>query len=92
MPAAPVVDGAELVGDRQLAARGLFVEVTHPECGTHPWPRLPVELSRTPARIGRPAPLLGEHNREVLTDWAGLSDDELAALEARGVVATEPPA
>jgi crotonobetainyl-CoA:carnitine CoA-transferase CaiB-like acyl-CoA transferase len=91
VPAAPVVDGAELVDDPHLAARDAFVELTHPDCGTHSWPRLPVRLDRTPAGPGRPAPLLGEHNREVLTGWAGLSDGELAALEARGVVATEPP-
>jgi crotonobetainyl-CoA:carnitine CoA-transferase CaiB-like acyl-CoA transferase len=91
VPAAPVVDGPALVGDPHLAARSFFVEVTQADSGTHPWPRLPILLGATPAKIQGPAPLLGEHNHEVLADWGGLSPGELAGLEAAGVLATEPP-
>jgi crotonobetainyl-CoA:carnitine CoA-transferase CaiB-like acyl-CoA transferase len=40
--------------------------------------------------ITRPAPTLGEHNRDVLGEELGLDDDELAALEASGLIGTRP--
>jgi crotonobetainyl-CoA:carnitine CoA-transferase CaiB-like acyl-CoA transferase len=92
VPAAPVVDGPALVADPHLAARRFFVELDHPEAGTHPWPRLPARLASSPATYRRPAPLLGQHNHEVLTGWAGYTAEEVDALVARGVVTTEPPA
>jgi crotonobetainyl-CoA:carnitine CoA-transferase CaiB-like acyl-CoA transferase len=50
----------------------------------------PVRFSRTPASASRrDAPLVGEHNREVLVE-AGLSDDEISALEASGVLRSRP--
>lgn len=89
--AAPVADAPQVLADPHLAARGFFVPVAHPEAGTHPWPRLPVVLSATPATIRRPAPLLGQHNHEVLTTLAGLDEATLAALLAAGAVADRPP-
>ncbi len=89
--AAPVADAAEVLADPHLAARGFFVPVEHPEAGTHPWPRLPVVLSATPATVRRPAPLLGQHNHEVLTTLASLDEPTLARLEAEGAVAERPP-
>jgi crotonobetainyl-CoA:carnitine CoA-transferase CaiB-like acyl-CoA transferase len=41
-------------------------------------PGAPVKMSRTPARVGRRAPLLGEHTREVLEE-AGCTEEEIAA-------------
>ncbi len=90
--AAPLADAADVLADPHLAARGFFVPVAHPEAGTHPWPRLPVVLSATPATIRRPAPLLGQHNHEVLTALAGLDETTLARLEAEGAAADRPPA
>ena len=43
-------------------------------------------LSKSPSRVRRHAPLLGEHNREVLCGYLGLSEDELAELAERRVV------
>jgi hypothetical protein len=39
----------------------------------------------------RPAALLGQNNKSILVDLAGLSESELTELENLGVVATEPP-
>ncbi len=89
--AAPVTDAAQVLADAHLTARSFFVSVEHPEAGTHPWPRLPVVLSATPATVRRPAPLLGQHNHEVLTALAGLDQATLARLEADGAVAERPP-
>lgn len=90
--AGAVLDAAELVSDPHLEARGAWVEVDQPAIGAFRTPLMPIRLSRTPAQVRRPAPLLGQHNREVLRDLAGLHDDLIAALEADDVVTDRPPA
>jgi len=46
-------------------------------------PGYPVRMEHTPWRLSRPAPKLGEHTREVLTEWLGYSADQLSAVGAR---------
>ena len=73
-----------------LHERGFFETVGHPVNAAAPHSTLPVRLAEGPATFHRsPAPLLGEHNREVL-GALGVSDDELAALERDGVIGTAP--
>jgi crotonobetainyl-CoA:carnitine CoA-transferase CaiB-like acyl-CoA transferase len=70
----------------QLAARGFFEELDHPVIGTSRYSTLPMRFSRAKGRIHRRhAPLLGEHNGELLTAL-GLTPVEQAALEADGVI------
>ncbi len=47
---------------------------------------VPIKLSRTPGALGGPAPALGQHTEEVLTELLGLSSDEVAELKAEGVI------
>ena len=51
----------------------------------------PFRASATPASIRRPAPLLGEHTAEVLTEILGLSPAEVAGLAEAGAIALGPP-
>lgn len=77
----------EIVGDEHLQARGFFTEVEHPELGrsfTYPGPAAIYNAS--PWRIARRAPLIGEHNPEILCDELWLSRGELVALREAGVV------
>jgi crotonobetainyl-CoA:carnitine CoA-transferase CaiB-like acyl-CoA transferase len=90
--ACAVLDARQLVEDPHLAARGFFPLVSHPDAGTYPFPGLPIHLGRTPASYHRPAPGLGEHNREVFAGILGMTDDEIEALRSAGVIAEEPPA
>jgi crotonobetainyl-CoA:carnitine CoA-transferase CaiB-like acyl-CoA transferase len=46
-----------------------------------------VKMSQTPAAIERPAPLVGQHSREILSEF-GWTDAEIETLEAQGIVAT----
>jgi crotonobetainyl-CoA:carnitine CoA-transferase CaiB-like acyl-CoA transferase len=70
----------------QLAARGFFEELDHPVIGSSRYSTLPMRFSRAKGRIHhRHAPLLGEHNGELLTAL-GLTPAEQAALEADGVI------
>lgn len=63
-------------------------DAEHPVTGTYKSIPPPVRFSRTPAdATRRPAPLVGQHNREVLLE-AGLTDAEVDALEDAGVLRT----
>ncbi|HEX2402547.1 MAG TPA: CoA transferase, partial [Mycobacterium sp.] len=74
----------------QLAARGFFEDVDHPVNATTPHSTLPFTSTRGADRIHtQPAPLLGQHNREILIDL-GLSNRDIAELEAEGVIGTAP--
>jgi crotonobetainyl-CoA:carnitine CoA-transferase CaiB-like acyl-CoA transferase len=77
----------EIVGDLHLEDRGFFVEVDHPELGrsfTYPGPA--AIYNDSPWRISRRAPLIGEHNREILCGELGLSPGELTLLAESGVI------
>jgi crotonobetainyl-CoA:carnitine CoA-transferase CaiB-like acyl-CoA transferase len=74
----------------QLTARGFFEDVDHPVNARTPHSTLPFTFTRGPDRVHvQPAPLLGQHNREVLTEL-GLSDEDIDRLEAQGVIGTAP--
>ena len=89
--AAPELDTPSVLADPHLAARGAFVEIEQPEVGTFANTRTPLHFSGRERGPLRHAALLGEHNHEVLRDIAGLDAGTVAALEAQGIVATEPP-
>ncbi|MGW3109216.1 CoA transferase [Streptomyces sp. NPDC001100] len=74
----------------QLRFRGFFEETDHPVAGRARYSTFPARLSRSPGpRRTRPAPLLGEHNHELLTEL-GLPAREITALEADGVIGRAP--
>ena len=60
--------------------------MTHPEAGRLRHPGAPIQLGESPAGALRPAPTLGQDNQYVYTELGGLSLDEIAALQQRGVV------
>jgi crotonobetainyl-CoA:carnitine CoA-transferase CaiB-like acyl-CoA transferase len=63
----------------------MVLELEHPDAGATKALGCPVHLSRTPARVERPAPRLGEHTREVLREY-GYADAEIDQLVASGVL------
>ena len=70
----------------QLAARGFFEALEHPVIGSSRYSTLPMRFSQGPATVHeRHAPLLGEHNRELLVEL-GLSPADIDTLEADGIV------
>ncbi len=70
----------------QLAHRQVWRELEHPELGPFHFEAPPFILSETPADLRRPAPCLGEHNAYVYGEILGLSQEEIAQLEAAGVI------
>jgi crotonobetainyl-CoA:carnitine CoA-transferase CaiB-like acyl-CoA transferase len=63
----------------------LLRSVEYPSIGTLSYPQAMLELSQTPAELGRP-PLLGEHTDYVLHDVIGMEAAEIEALRAEGIV------
>jgi crotonobetainyl-CoA:carnitine CoA-transferase CaiB-like acyl-CoA transferase len=90
VPAGRVLDSKDIHDDLHLNARGYWVPLPHPRM--QPWrqPSGSWRLVEANPHLRRHAPLFGEHNREVLGGLLGLSDQEIAALEAAGIIADEP--
>jgi CoA:oxalate CoA-transferase len=88
VPCGPLNSIPEAAVDPQILRREMFAEVVDYKerklkiCNT------PVKLSRTPAKIEKGAPGLGEHTHEVLSGLLGLNEARIKELEARGVVAS----
>jgi len=79
----PVLDLDEALESELVREREMIVSYEQPELGEVTQLGFPIKLSRTPASIERPAPALGEHTMEVLTE-AGYSAEEVRALEESG--------
>jgi benzylsuccinate CoA-transferase BbsF subunit len=77
VPAGAVQRPSDLLVDPQLAHRGHFWSLDHPELGHCLYNGSSFQLSRTPAWPRSSAPLLGHHTREVLTDYLGYSDADV---------------
>ena len=84
--AAPVLSAEERLFHPHFMERGLYSDIDHPALGAEPIFNLMWGLSKTPSAVRRHAPLMGEHNRQVLCGTLGLSEAELAELEERQVI------
>ena len=83
VPCGPINSIADMAADPQALARGMVVELDHPRAGATRALGLPIRLSASPGKVARPAPLLGQHTREVLAEF-GFSASEIAALVDSG--------
>ena len=72
--------------DHDPDTEGLWPTVTHTAMGEVRVDGLPVRMSRSPWRIERGAPCLGEHNEAVFGRLLGLSPTEVAQLKAEGAI------
>lgn len=85
LPCGPINDLSQLLEDRQVRARNLWVEIEHPVAGLLKVIGLPVKLSDTPGSVRTPPPTLGQHTGEVLARL-GYSSEEIESLEREGTV------
>lgn len=85
VPAGPVHSIGEALDHPQTHARGMVVDLTHPQAGHTRALGCPIHFSATPACVTRPAPMLGEHTRELLREY-GYDDAAIDAFVAEGVV------
>jgi formyl-CoA transferase len=86
IPATRLWSIQDLPNHPHLKAVGLFERMEHPTEGTLRSVRTPTLFGATPSQPPTPAPLVGQHTDEVLRE-AGFSEDAIAQLESRGVIA-----
>jgi formyl-CoA transferase len=79
VPAGAVLSMQELTDDPQLRRRGMFATIEHPVRGPITMPAWPVKLSESEVPV-RTSPLLGQHTEEVLSEWLGMSRQEIEAF------------
>jgi crotonobetainyl-CoA:carnitine CoA-transferase CaiB-like acyl-CoA transferase len=90
IPAGPVLSISEMLVHPQTRAREMVVAVDHPVAGKVETIGMPAKFSGTPTEIARPAPLYGQHTREVLSE-AGFSKSEIDGLIAEGAAKEAAP-
>ena len=81
VPCGPILNYEEVFDDPHVRYRGMAQEIDHPVGGRIRQLRPGVKLSKTPPAIRRPAPTLGQHTEQVLSDlgYAPASIEQLAA-------------
>jgi crotonobetainyl-CoA:carnitine CoA-transferase CaiB-like acyl-CoA transferase len=85
VPVGPVHTIGEALSHPQTLARDMVVDLMHPQAGPTKALGCPIHFSETPTQINRPAPMLGEHSRELLKEYR-YSDAEIDTFVANGVI------
>lgn len=87
----PVYDISQIMEDEHFIDREILADYPDDEMGAFPMHHVVPRLSRTPGTIRTPAPRLGEHNRQVLSE-IGIDAAQYQALLDSGVVVEEQAA
>ncbi len=85
VPAGPINSISQVLSDPQVLARNMLLELAHPVAGLVKVPGSPVKLSDTPAEVKAPAPVLGQHNDEILASL-GYSVQQIEGFRAEAVI------
>ena len=86
IPCGPVNTIDKVAIDPQVLAREMIVGVHHPKAGNFKVTNTPIKLSRTPSKLERASPDLGEHTKELLRELLGITAQDLLNLENCGVI------
>ena len=81
---ATIPDTMELMTEPSFTERGILQIAEHPT-GPFKMPSWPVRFDGRPPKL-EPAPLLGQHNAQVLGDWLGMSSGDVEGLKKEGVI------
>ena len=87
LPVAPVYWASESIKDPHVRARDMFVDIEHPKMGKYEAINFPVKMSESPGKVTSYAPLLGEHNKQVVMDYLGYTEEQYDELKKNGVMA-----
>ena len=81
----PLNNIGDLMQDPVFNERGAFADISHPEAGELKYPGRPFIMQESPWSVERPAPLLGQHNGDILGNL-GYSGDDIVRLKQQGVI------
>ena len=86
VPSAPVLSPVDAIHHPYFRARGTVRDIVDPVLGQFSIPGFPLHFSAQPDLPDLVAPLLGEHNQQVLGEMLGYDASQVAALTAKGVL------
>ncbi len=86
IPCGPVNNVAQVADDPQIAARQMIVNLHHSEAGELKVVNSPLKFSRTPCKVERVSPELGEHTQEILSRWLGMTSEKINKLKESGAI------
>ncbi len=86
VPNGPINNVEGVVSDPQVQHRDMIVDCEHPVAGTMKIPGVPIKMSETQGVVRYPAPVLGANTADVLATYLKMSDCEIDALRAQGVI------
>jgi crotonobetainyl-CoA:carnitine CoA-transferase CaiB-like acyl-CoA transferase len=89
VPAAPVLAIDEVMKHPHMRQRGTITRVRDRILGEFELPNFPLRFSEFPDNLELEAPLLGEHNEEILTQYLGYEPERIRELEREGVLYSE---
>jgi crotonobetainyl-CoA:carnitine CoA-transferase CaiB-like acyl-CoA transferase len=90
VPIAPILSVAQTIKHPHLIERETIRTVHDPVFGSYQVPGMPLRFSESPRHPDLQAAYLGEHNVEVFTRYAGLSESEVRQLEREGALIAKP--
>jgi crotonobetainyl-CoA:carnitine CoA-transferase CaiB-like acyl-CoA transferase len=90
IPVAPILSVEEAMRHPHLRARRTVRRVTDRRVGDIDLPGFPLRFSQFPEELDLQTPYLGEHNREILSNYLGSTEDRIIRLEEQGVLEHEP--
>ncbi|MES2262646.1 MAG: CaiB/BaiF CoA-transferase family protein [Pseudomonadota bacterium] len=86
VPCGPINRIDQVFDDPHVRARGLRIEMPHPEAGTVPLVASPMRLSASPVAYRMPPPALGQHTGQVLAEWLDMNPDQLHQLYLKATI------
>jgi CoA:oxalate CoA-transferase len=86
LPVGPVQTAQDIFDDPHVADRKLMIDVPDPILGSVKLVGPVAKMSENPEPITNPAPLLGEHNEQILTEMLGYTAAEVSELKQQEVI------
>ncbi|MGM8213136.1 CaiB/BaiF CoA transferase family protein [Virgibacillus sp. W0430] len=85
IPSGPIYSYDETLSDAHIIEREMVLNYEHPIGGSMKTLGFPAKYSKTPGQIKKPAPLLGQHNSDVLQSL-GYTDEKINELKKKEVI------